>query len=290
MNAFQWALLILSVAVVIGLVVISQRERRGSRRGVPLAMPEPNRPGGGNQLDIFSASGGSQSAFDEFGVGKPRPRGAAARPPEPAVQRDLLGEPLDTPPPASPPAYLRDPAAGRRAPSLGPVPAPAAEPVATPVPELVAAEPARKPAKPKPVKDKAVTLRLVTRDGQPIAGPALHAALREQGLQFGTGQMYHRLSGEKTVFAVGDLTKPGHLIPEQAEQFQAAGLSLFLVLPGPMSPAIALHDLLSTADQLANRLDGVILDSQKRPLDVEGRQRLVREVEDWARAAGLRGG
>lgn len=184
-----------------------------------------------------------EGQFDEFGVGRPRKRGGGD-------ESEPEGD---------------EPAAAIDGASL--------------------AEPARAPA-PKPLAvaaQKIVSLLLVQPDGIAIAGTHIHEALEEQGLIFGERQIYHRLRDAEPVFSVAGLLKPGILDPAAAHSFSAPGLSIFLVLPGPVSPREALRDMIETSRTLASLLGAQLFDSRKKPLDRTALRNLADEVEDWAR-------
>ena len=130
-----------------------------------------------------------------------------------------------------------------------------------------------------------VALLIVERNGGVITGNKLHSALAAQGLVFGAKQIYHRLARNESVFAVASLTKPGVLLPAEATQFSTPGLSAFMVLPGPVKPLNALHDMLATTQALARALNAEVYDSKKQPLTSETMRALQADVEAWARAA-----
>jgi len=225
---------------------------------VEASVPQPQPP-----LDpMINPLSGKQ--YDEFGVGRPRRRSTPL---------------LDT-----------SPANDTRA--TEPLAPPAAAPVAS-VPPWVRAAPSAEPsahkAAPAPpkVEQKIVALLIVERDGGLISGSKLHSALNAQGLQFGAKQIYHRLARNESVFAVASLTKPGVLIPTEAAQFSTPGLSAFMVLPGPVKPLTALHDMLATTQALARALNAEVYDSKKQPLSSETMRALQADVEAWARAAQL---
>ncbi|WP_421793157.1 cell division protein ZipA C-terminal FtsZ-binding domain-containing protein [Hydrocarboniphaga effusa] len=349
MTALQWALLILSVAIVLAVVVISRRERpqRSSRRSSrsssgsrrASAPPPPPAPVEQDevreQLDIFDpprsepvdeelepddevvsaprpsaapprrapepvdelppepipvASPLASPQYDEYGVGRPRRRvmpslESELSPPgatEPAANPDAPIAPwLKTSAPATPvvpppPAPVVPPPAASRpaAPRIEPKPGPRLEP---------------KPATPAAaaVPQKIVSLLLVERDGGAIAGTKLHPALNAQGLQFGDKQIYHRLARNEAVFSVASLVKPGVLLPEAADQFSTRGLQVFMVLPGPVKPLTALHDMLATTQSLARALNADVFDGSKQPLSSEAMRALQADVEEWAKTAGL---
>ena len=249
MSPLQWALLIFAVIAVIAVYVLSRRDRRA----MSLDVDEPEASPRSRQLDIFGAEG---QQFDEFGVGK-------ARRVEPRF--DLAGDEEEAPPPPMP----------ARGPSLNPA-------VARPV---VAAKPAPVAAavEAKPQVQKIVSLLIAQPTGQPMSGLELHAALESQRLIFGARQIYHRMMKSEVVFSVASLLKPGHLDPAAAEDFQTPGLTLFMVLPGPVRAADAMRDMIATADKLALALGAEVYDAKKQPFTPSSARELQQDIESWAR-------
>ena len=338
MSALQWALLILSVAIVVAVVVISRREREPAepRREKPRKQQDaPPRPAAAEpvreQLDIFDEPEARPAAASTTAPLFPEP----VEPPEEEIEpppllrpslRDVPRRP-DAPPPrvdpveAAGPAGVAPSSAGlppmdpminplsgkqydefgvgrprrRSMPTLDAVPANDSR-AAEPAPPAPAAAPAKVPAwvraaptaaAPPKVEQKIVALMIVEREGGMISGSKLHSALGAQGLVFGAKQIYHRLARDESVFAVASLTKPGVLLPAEAAQFSTPGLSTFMVLPGPVKPLNALHDMLATTQALARALNAEVYDSKKQPLTSETMRALQADVEAWARAAQL---
>jgi cell division protein ZipA len=345
MSALQWALLILSVAIVVAVVVISRREREPAepRREKPRKQQDaPPRPAAAEpvreQLDIFDEPEARPAPASTTAPLFPEP----VEPPEEEIEpppllrpslRDVPRRP-DAPPPRVEPVEAAGPAGAapasaglppmdpminplsgkqydefgvgrprrRSMPTLDAAPAndsraaePAAAPPAAPptkVPAWVRAAPSAAPntpatAAPPKVEQKIVALMIVEREGGMISGSKLHSALSAQGLVFGAKQIYHRLARDESVFAVASLTKPGVLLPNEAAQFSTPGLSTFMVLPGPVKPLNALHDMLATTQALARALNAEVYDSKKQPLTSETMRALQADVEAWARAAQL---
>ncbi len=138
----------------------------------------------------------------------------------------------------------------------------------------------------KVVEEKIVTLLIAEREGTAIFGPKIHAALASQGLSFGDRKIYHRLEGGRAVFSVASLVKPGILDPADA-QFSTPGLSLFMVLPGPTHPKVALQDMIRTARELAAQLNAEVFDESRLSFNADAQRVLAAEVETWARRNGL---
>lgn len=253
MSPLQWALLIFAVIAVIAVYVLSRRDRRAMSLDVP---PEPSSPRS-RQLDIFGAEG---QQFDEFGVGKPR------------KVEPRFGQPADAdaePSPAPVPA---------RGPTLNPAAVP--KPVEAAKPAAAAAAPV---ADRKPQVQKIVSLLVAQPTGQPMSGVELHAALAGQRLSFGARQIYHRISRNEIVFSVASLLKPGHLDPAMAEDFETPGLTLFIVLPGPVRAADAIRDMIATAERLATALGAEVYDAKKQPFTPSSARELQQDIESWAR-------
>lgn len=300
MSILQWALLILGVVVVAAILVISRRESRmGEGQWTPPSPPKPKPRGlpGADQMDIFG--GGSQ--FDEFGVGRPRKKGAAGPvEPPPPPETDLFGAPSEAPGRSAPPPAPGLTTAGnggRKPPSLGsPTVPPPSRPQRVPPPlsAPAAAPPPPAPAAPKAevsaaaaasaaeADDVIIVLFVAEREATAINGRRIHAALQAQGLEFGARKIYHRMRNGRSQFSIASIIKPGELDPAQAEQFATPGLTAFMTLPGPDQPVSALEDLLTTCDRLAGALNGEVYDQQREALSEDTRRLLRARVAAWA--------
>ena len=253
MSPLQWALLIFAVIAVIAIYVLSRRDRRAMNADVD--SPSTSTPVRERQLDIFGAEG---QQFDEFGVGK-------ARRVEPRFGESAAEE-------AAPIVPARGPSFGTpKTVLVAPTPPPAVTPA--------------KPVMPGP--QKIVSLLIAQREGQAILGHELHEALEAQKLEYGARQIYHRLLGTDAVFSVASLLKPGHLDPAAAGTFATPGLTLFMVLPGPVRAPDAIRDMIGTAEKLARALNAEVFDAKKQPFSPSSARALQQEVEAWARSHGV---
>ena len=267
MGELQWALLIVCLVLVVAVYVFSRRNRDdaddadgGGAYG---------KPADANQLDLLAPRSG-EPGFDEYGVGNKRKRGEGAAaghsPREPAAPTiATLLNPLPGQSPVTP----------RSAPELSlppvvsiPASSPAAAGGATPSGKLVA-------------------LIVAPTEETDILGPQLHAALTAQGLKFGEGEVYHRHIGGRIVYTVQSLLKPGKLIPAEAENFSTKGLTVVLNLPGPVTPVVAVDDMLATVRGVATALKLEIFDARRERVTDEVGKKLRAEVEEWARAAKI---
>ncbi len=130
---------------------------------------------------------------------------------------------------------------------------------------------------------KIIALLIAEREGTHIFGPQIHAALQQHGLEFGSKQIYHRMADGENVYSVASLLKPGFIDPADAERFSTPGLSIFMVLPGPLPAISSFREMLSTAQSLATALNASVYDMRRQPLSPEAVLKLEREVEQWAR-------
>ena len=243
MSVLQTALLIVGVVAVIAIYFFSRRDKGSLREWSPPQTQNPLKPPSGDQMEIFSRSG----EFDEFGVGRPRKR---TEPTMPGI------------PPPEPAPIVEQPVA-----ESGAVPAFLAQPK----------------VEPKPVEQKIVAILIAEREGTAILGNKLHTALKQQSLIFGDRKIYHRQEMGQTLFSVAGLLKPGQLDPSEAATFSTPGLTVFMVLPGPVKPVYAVRNLLTTAKDLARSLNAELFDTKRQPFTAESESTMIAEVEDWAR-------
>ncbi len=140
-------------------------------------------------------------------------------------------------------------------------------------------EPARrkKPAGPPP--DKIVTLFVRSRGNRTISGVQLLDAAIKAGLVFGDMDIFHRQleGGERSVFSMANITKPGHFDRTAWNTFETAGVTLFLSLPGPMDGLDAWDAMLATGQRLGELLNADVLDDQQLELT---RQRIAQIRDD----------
>jgi cell division protein ZipA len=170
-----------------------------------------------------------------------------------------------------------EPVPDRREPTLGGEPDDASEkPVPDePVPdERIAADDAIVES-----LQKIVTLRLVAKDGGAFAGDELILGMRGIGLRHGKFGIFHRYEGsdeDNTIFSAASLVEPGSFDLSNIKEQQLPGISLFLILPGPIDGAEAFDLMMSAARALAQALDGELLDESGSTLSIQ-RERYLRE-------------
>jgi len=132
--------------------------------------------------------------------------------------------------------------------------------------------------------DKIVSVFLVARAGQSIAGSDLVVAAEKAGLVYGHMNIFHRMVDQHPelgpIFSVANLVKPGWFDLRAIKDLQTPGVNFFITLPGPLSALDAWDTLLPTAQRMAELLDAVLLDEERNAL---GRQRIA-NIRDELRA------
>lgn len=137
-----------------------------------------------------------------------------------------------------------------------------------------------------------VVLHVACRDGQYFQGEEVHAALRNCKLQFGMQDVYHRITEEngvpESVFTVANMLKPGFLNPDEAAGLQTPGLTMFMILPGPVDGVGAFKDMMETANNLAQKLGGEVLDDTRVLLKRQTAQFMLDEIAEAERKQRLK--
>jgi cell division protein ZipA len=104
-------------------------------------------------------------------------------------------------------------------------------------------------------------------------------ALKRIGLVHGKYGIFHRLpddGSDDPVFSVASLTEPGSFDLAKLQGMVIPGLSLFLTLPGPGDGVARFDRMIETARDLAEDLDGVVLDERGSSWSIQ-RERYIRE-------------
>ncbi len=132
---------------------------------------------------------------------------------------------------------------------------------------------------PRELPQKIVTLRLVARDKGSFKGDELILSLRGIGMRHGKFGIFHRFDGsdeDRTIFSAASLVEPGSFDLANIKDQQIPGISLFLVLPGPVEAAEAFDLMMTAARTLTQSLGGELLDESGSTLSIQ-RERYMRE-------------
>lgn len=125
-------------------------------------------------------------------------------------------------------------------------------------------------AKSAPVREQGeqliLALHVMPRTTARFPGAALRQAFEACGLKFGRYHAFHRLDGGESVFSVANVVEPGSFDLDALDSNEYPGLTLFMLLPGPRGGVAAYADMLATSRQLAQALDGEVLDQERSTL------------------------
>jgi cell division protein ZipA len=145
------------------------------------------------------------------------------------------------------------------------------------VPTVSEEEPSEPPA--DDVPRKIVTLRLIGHEKKAFKGDELILSMRGIGLRHGKFGIFHRYDGNdesRTIFSAASLVEPGSFDLANIKDQQIPGISLFLVVPGPIDSVEAFDLMMQAARALAQTLDGELLDESGSTLSIQ-RERYLRE-------------
>ena len=128
-------------------------------------------------------------------------------------------------------------------------------------------------------EQKIITLRIVAGDHSSFAGDELALSLRGIGMRHGKFGIFHRYEGvdeEKIIFSIASLVEPGSFDLSNLKEQEIPGISLFMVLPGPVDGAEAFDLMMVAARALSLSLKAELLDESGSTLSIQ-RERYMRE-------------
>ena len=138
-------------------------------------------------------------------------------------------------------------------------------------PQLVASLPPLIVDWPEENSRRIVTLRIVPAGPERLAGRALRQGLTASGFQHGPFGIFHLPGYDgRVILSAASLVRPGILDPAAMDFQRFPGVNIFAVLPGPLSPTMALQRLGQAALELAGRVQGRVQDDTSAPFTVAG--------------------
>ena len=124
-----------------------------------------------------------------------------------------------------------------------------------------------------------VSIRVCAAGDTRWSGLDLMAALENHGLAHGRYNVFHRKHSDgRTLFCAASLVEPGVFNLAKMPQEEFRGLTLFAVLPGPLSPLQTLDVVVETAGDLAATLHGTLQDAHGAPLSMQRAEALREDV------------
>ena len=120
---------------------------------------------------------------------------------------------------------------------------------------------------------------MIARNSGAFAGDELVLSLRGIGMRHGRFGIFHRFEGseeDKVIFSAASLVEPGSFDLENIKEQKIPGISLFMVLPGPIDGAEAFDLMMAASRALSQSLDAELLDESGSTLSIQ-RERYLRE-------------
>jgi len=124
-----------------------------------------------------------------------------------------------------------------------------------------------------------VTLRIVAKNRGTFPGDELALTLRGIGMRHGRFGIFHRYEGDdedKVVFSAASLVEPGSFDLANLKDQRIPGITLFMVLPGPLDGAEAYDLMVAAGRAMAKSLGGELLDESGSTFSIQ-RERYLRE-------------
>jgi cell division protein ZipA len=128
-------------------------------------------------------------------------------------------------------------------------------------------------------RQKIITMRLVAKKHGAFAGDDLILNLRSVGMRHGKFGIFHRYHGDddkQAIFSAASLVEPGSFDLENVKEQKIPGISLFMVLPGPLDGCKAFDMMMEAGRTLTKSLHAELLDESGSTLSIQ-RERYLRE-------------
>lgn len=132
-------------------------------------------------------------------------------------------------------------------------------------------------------EEKIIVLTILpTSSGDAFPGADLLDVFDRAGLEYGQFDVFHRIletaDGPQSVFSVASATEPGSFDITTMADEQFRGLTLFMVLPGPMRGVDGFADMLATARRMAEQIRGEVTDRNRSTLTRQTAHHIREEI------------
>ncbi len=122
----------------------------------------------------------------------------------------------------------------------------------------------------EPEVDDYIILTVMANNNKSFQGFELLQALLKAGLKHGDMNIFHRhrdLDNKSPIyFSVASVTKPGYFDIQNMNKCCTKGLSMFMSVPDVCDATNVFEIMLSTATQLAEKLNGTVCDRQRQQI------------------------
>ena len=152
-----------------------------------------------------------------------------------------------------------------------------------PPPQESRQEPTAPPRSPK----MTLVLTVMAPRHQLFHGPKIQVVAEALRFRLNPAGLYELFpeteAADVPILGLAHLRKPGSFESQTLQELHTPGLLLFMKLPGPLEEMKALDLLVITADQLAQKLGGLICDQQRNRMTNQALARLRGEVAELER-------
>lgn len=151
------------------------------------------------------------------------------------------------------------------------------------------AKPAQERAKPpepvkakqqEPAQEEVVVLHVKATSSIGFYGPEMAQCFDDIGIKFGDMDIYHYQSGGQRLLSVANMVKPGTFDPNNFTGFTTPGISLFLQLRPGSDFELCEQVLVKSAQYIAYKLKGEVLNARHEALDNVKQATLSRHIAD----------
>lgn len=150
-------------------------------------------------------------------------------------------------------------------------------------------EPATGGGNKAPDPAQVLVLHVMARKGEQFQGPELLEALLDNGLRYGSMEIFHRHEqpdgSGPVLFSLANSVKPGTFDLGAMDEFTTPGVTLFMPLEGLPRPLDTLSEMVDTARRLAQRLDGELKDETRSALTRQTIEHYRQQVIEYTRRA-----
>lgn len=140
-------------------------------------------------------------------------------------------------------------------------------------------------AKPKP-QPEILSVNVIAKPGETFASYDLFQAISTTGMQFGAMNIFHYYEphgeNKKVLFSLASMTEPGEFDMNHIGEFASPGLCLFMDLHAMKNPEAVFNQMLATAEQLADDLQGELYADPKTPWNKDVLGRYQQKIAEYA--------
>ncbi len=137
---------------------------------------------------------------------------------------------------------------------------------------------------------KIIQLNIVPHEGL-FYGDDILSVAHEVGLEPGDMDIFHYFGddpgSQQAVYSMTSMVEPGTFPMDEMDDFSTPGLTLFAQLPGPKDGLTIFADMLYTAEQLANLLEGELRDETHSALTKQTISHMREDIQEYHRQLQL---